>query len=57
MSTIVGPDELDLKQNMISTDSRLARALIGNPLEAEITVQAPTGEKTWYVIVVAIDYP
>lgn len=52
---IVGPDELDLKQNMISIDSPLARALIGKSLEAEITVQAPTGEKIWYVT--AIDYP
>lgn len=52
---IVGPDELDLKLNLISIDSPLARALIGKTLDAEVTVQTPTGEKTWYVI--AIDYP
>ncbi|TBU97661.1 transcription elongation factor GreB [Phytopseudomonas dryadis] len=51
---IVGPDELDLKLNLISIDSPLARALIGKGLDAEITVQAPTGEKHWYIV--AIDY-
>ena len=52
---IVGPDELELKLNLISIDSPLARALIGKALDAEIRVPTPTGEKTWYVI--AIDYP
>ncbi|WP_191485140.1 transcription elongation factor GreB [Pseudomonas sp. FEN] len=52
---IVGPDELDLKQNLISIDSPLARALIGKALDAEIRVMAPTGEQRVYII--AIDYP
>jgi transcription elongation factor GreB len=52
---IVGPDELDLKQSLISIDSPLARALIGKSLDAEVVVQAPTGAKTWYLI--AIEYP
>ncbi len=52
---IVGPDEFDLKLNLISIDSPLARALVGKPLDAEVRVQTPTGEKTWYVL--AIDYP
>ena len=52
---IVGPDELELKLNLISIDSPLARALIGKALDAEVRVPTPTGEKTWYVI--AIDYP
>lgn len=52
---IVGPDELDLKQRMISIDSPLARTLIGKELDAEVRVPTPTGEKTWYVV--AIDYP
>lgn len=52
---IVGPDELELKLNLISIDSPLARALIGKALDAEVRVATPTGEKTWYVI--AIDYP
>ncbi|WP_248796941.1 transcription elongation factor GreB [Pseudomonas sp. MWU13-2105] len=52
---IVGPDELDLKQNLISIDSPLARALIGKALDAEIRVMAPTGEQLVYIV--AIDYP
>ncbi|MFZ3205200.1 MAG: transcription elongation factor GreB [Pseudomonas sp.] len=52
---IVGPDELELKLNLISIDSPMARALIGKALDAEVRVATPTGEKTWYVI--AIDYP
>lgn len=51
---IVGPDELDLKKNHISIDSPLARALVGKPLDAEITVQTPTGVKRWYIT--GIDY-
>lgn len=51
---IVGPDELDLKQGLISIDSPLARALIGKLLDAEIRVQTPTGEKCWYLV--AIEY-
>lgn len=52
---IVGPDELDLKLNLISIDSPLARALLGKALDAEVRVHTPTGEKTWYVV--AIEYP
>ncbi|WP_079202367.1 transcription elongation factor GreB [Pseudomonas sp. CC6-YY-74] len=52
---IVGPDELELKLNLISIDSPLARGLIGKALDAEVRVPTPVGEKTWYVI--AIDYP
>ncbi len=52
---IVGPDELDLKQGLISIDSPLARALIGKALDAEVRVQAPGGEQTFYIT--AIDYP
>jgi len=52
---IVGPDELDLKQNLISIDSPLARALLGKGLDAEVRVQTPTGDKYWYIV--AIDYP
>ena len=51
---IVGPDELDLKNHLISIDAPLARALVGKALDAEVRVGTPTGEKTWYVV--AIDY-
>lgn len=52
---IVGPDELDLKLNLISIDSPLARALVGKALDAEVRVQAPNGEQSYYIT--AIDYP
>ena len=52
---IVGPDELDLKLGLISIDSRLARALIGKALDAEVRVQTPTGEQTVYIV--EIEYP
>ena len=52
---IVGPDELDLKANLISIDSPLARALVGKALDAEVTVVTPTGVKRYYIV--AIDYP
>ncbi|QXI27156.1 transcription elongation factor GreB [Pseudomonas vanderleydeniana] len=52
---IVGPDELDLKLNLISIDSPLARALIGKALDAEVKVMTPTGEQLVYIT--AIDYP
>lgn len=52
---IVGPDELDLKTQQISIDAPLARALIGKALDAEVRVQTPTGEKSWYIV--AIEYP
>jgi transcription elongation factor GreB len=52
---IVGPDELDLKQNLISIDSPLARALVGKSLDAEVHVPTPTGDRTWYLV--EIEYP
>ena len=52
---IVGADELDLRQGLISIDSPLARALVGKTLDAEVQVQTPTGPKLWYIV--AIDYP
>lgn len=52
---IVGPDELDLKEGLISIDSPLARALLGKALDAEVRVNTPGGEQTCYIT--AIDYP
>ena len=52
---IVGPDELDLRQGLISIDSPLARALLGKPLDAEVEVSAPGGSRTWYLIEIAYD--
>lgn len=52
---IVGPDELDLRNNQISIDSPLARALLGKELDAEVLVRTPAGEKLWFVV--EIEYP
>jgi transcription elongation factor GreB len=46
---IVGPDEFDMAEGYISMDAPLARALMGKPLDAEVTVHAAGGE-TRYVI-------
>ena len=53
--TVPGPDELDLRQGLISIDSPLARALVGKALDAEVRVQTPGGEQAFYIT--AIDYP
>ena len=47
---IVGEDEADIKQGLISFSSPIARALIGNNEGDEITVAAPGGEKYFEVI-------
>ena len=52
---IVGPDELDLRQGLISIDSPLARALLGKSLDAEVLVMTPAGSRTWYLIEIAYD--
>lgn len=46
---IVGPDEIDPKQQHISIDSPMARALLGKALDDEICVQAPGGERLYWV--------
>lgn len=47
---LVGPDETDLAQGLISIDAPLARALVGKSLDAEVSVQTPGGEKVWFVV-------
>ncbi|MEH6492468.1 transcription elongation factor GreB [Halopseudomonas sp.] len=51
---IVGPDEIDPKQQHISIDSPMARALLGKTLDDEICVQAPGGERLYWIT--AVDY-
>lgn len=50
---IVGEDESDLKQGLISFTSPMARALIGKYQGDEITLAAPGGEKRYEVIQVS----
>lgn len=47
---IVGPDEINPKLQHISIDSPLARALLGKRVDDEITVQAPGGERLYWVV-------
>ena len=46
---IVGADEIDIKNNHITIDSPMARAIIGRRVDDEITVNAPAGLKIWFI--------
>jgi len=50
---IVGPDEFDLSQGKLSMDSPLAKAMLGKGLDDEISVQSPSGKKTYYVVAIS----
>ena len=52
---IVGPDEFDQEPGGISMDAPLAKALLGKPLDAEVTVALAGGEQTYTVV--EITYP
>ena len=47
---IVGEDEADIKQGLISYNSPIARALIGNNEGDIVTFSAPSGEKQYEVV-------
>ena len=47
---IVGEDEADIKSNLISYTSPIARALIGKTEGDVISFQAPGGEKTFEIL-------
>ena len=51
---IVGEDEADIKINLISYSSPIARALIGKTAGDIVTYEAPGGEKEYEVL--AVDY-
>lgn len=46
---IVGDDEADVKQNLISVNSPIARALIGKEEGDVVTVRAPGGESEYEI--------
>ena len=46
---IVGSDEMDTKNNHITINSPMARALIGKQVDDEVQVQTPSGVKEWYI--------
>lgn len=47
---IVGPDEFDAGQRLISMDSPLARALFKKTLDDEVTIEVPGGRKTYIIV-------
>lgn len=51
---IVGADEFNLRENKISVDSPLARALIGKSLDSEVEFKSPEGVKMY--IVTEVEY-
>ena len=54
---IVGHDETDTTKRWISVDSPLAKALLGKPLDEEVTVAAPGGETTYVITEIAYRDP
>lgn len=49
---IVGPDEFDLKQNKLSMDAPLARALLGKRVGDDVIFHSPAGERELYIAAV-----
>jgi transcription elongation factor GreB len=54
---IVGPDEFDLKQNKLSMDSPLAKALLGKQADDDIIFDSPTGKRELYIVEVRYQPP
>ena len=50
---IVGEIEADIKKNLISVTSPIARALIGKSVDDVVTVQAPGGEREYEIVSVS----
>ena len=50
---IVGDDEADIKQNMISVNSPIARALIGKEVDDVAIVKTPAGDVEYEILEVA----
>lgn len=47
---IVGDDEADIKNNLISVNSPIARGLIGKELDDSVTIQTPNGSVEYDII-------
>ena len=52
---IVGPDEFNIKEGLISMDSPVARALLGKRLDDEVEIQQMEQWVTYYIC--EIEYP
>ena len=51
---IVGDDEANIKENLISVNSPIARGLIGKNLDDEVTITTPGGENDFEIV--AVEY-
>jgi transcription elongation factor GreB len=49
---IVGPDEFDLAQGLISMDSPLGKALMRKAVDDEFSIELPTGRKSFTVMAI-----
>ena len=49
---LVGPDEWDVKNNEISIDSPMARALLGKQVDDEVWVQTPNGKDCYFILAI-----
>ena len=47
---IVGVDEADIKQGLLSYQAPLARALIGKDVDSEVSINTPGGSTTYEII-------
>ncbi len=47
---IVGPDEFDYKNNLISMDSPMGKALMGKRRETDIVVPTPEGDREYFIV-------
>ena len=54
---IVGDDEADFKQNLISVNSPIARGLIGKEQDDVVTIRTPGGEGAWHFARLAAEIP
>jgi len=49
---LVGPDEFDVSAGKLSCDSPLGRALLGQALDNEITVESPKDTQVWCIVAI-----
>jgi transcription elongation factor GreB len=54
---LVGPDEIAFASAYISMDSPLGRAVLGKPLDSEIAVRTPEGERRYRIAAVRYGAP
>ena len=54
---IVGPDEIYGRNDYISIDSPMARALLKKEVDSDVTVSTPTGEHLWCICEISYQEP